>query len=158
MLVDAQDYFDNGEGIVTMCGSTRFYFECMEVQRILTFKNWMVFGCGSYGHSFHKYSKKLYDHDYAIVKILHYRKISQSDSIVIVSDKSCYMGDSTKAELYFAKYYLEIPIFYFDGSNLLGKIEIENYPSYSKPKEKLSDEVLQQMLIEFQKDYGSLGF
>jgi len=34
----AEEWFDSGEGTVTLLGSTKFFFECMEISRQLTFK------------------------------------------------------------------------------------------------------------------------
>jgi hypothetical protein len=111
-------FFSNNQGTVTLCGSTKFFKECMEINRLLTFKGWIVLMCGSWGHSYHKNveNKKT---DYALVKKLHFIKIAKSDAIVVVSDKTNYIGNSTKAEIEFSKY-LDKPTFYFDGENLTG--------------------------------------
>lgn len=48
----ADEFFFKYDGTVTLCGSTQFFFEYLEASRLLTFKNWIVLQCGSYGHSF----------------------------------------------------------------------------------------------------------
>lgn len=161
-MYTAEDYFNQGSGIVTICGSTRFFFEAMECNRILTFKNWMVFMSGSWGHSFHKFDKSEKERNYEIVKKLHFQKILRSQAIVIVTDTSGYIGNSTKAEEAFANYitktvtkaekvftnYSNIPVFYFDGINFSGKTDI-------KPPDLNGDTSL---IDNFAQIYGGLGF
>ena len=130
--MDALTFFSTGSGIVTLCGSTKFFFEAMECNRLLTFHNWIVLQCGSWGHSFNKYSEAT-NTDFKVVKLLHYQKILQSQAIVVVSDSSDYIGSSTRAEIEFA-IWRNIPRFYFDGSKLSGKSanpSIDNLKDYS---------------------------
>lgn len=117
--ISANKFINEGSGKITLCGSTKFFIECMEANRILTFNNWMVYACGSWGHSYHKYAKVDNNHDYAVVKKLHFLKILESQAIVVVFDKSKYIGESTKAEIEFAKY-RNIPVFEFDGEGFTG--------------------------------------
>lgn len=112
----ANEFIMSGSGNITLCGSTKFFNEAMEANRILTFNNWMVYACGSWGHSFHKYAKIDDTHDYSVVKKLHFLKIYKSQAIVVVFDKSRYIGDSTKAEIEFA-IQKNIPVFEFDGES-----------------------------------------
>jgi hypothetical protein len=117
-LVTADEFFKQGSGFVTLCGSTKFFTECMEANRQLTFNGWIVLMCGSWGHSYHKDVENT-NTDYAKVKKLHYHKILESQAVVVVYDKSSYMGDSTRAEIDFA-FRRDIPIFYFDGKEFTG--------------------------------------
>lgn len=146
-MYSAEEYFDQGSGIVTICGSTRFFFEAMEVNRILTFKNWMVFMCGSWGHSFHKFDQSMIERDYEVVKKLHFQKILESQAIVVVSDLSRYVGSSTSAEVGFAEY-RNIPVFHFDGKQFYGE-------TTRIPLDKLKDTSL---IDEFAEKHGGLGF
>lgn len=116
--ISAQQYFEEGSGMVTLCGSTRFFEQCMEVNRILTFCNWTVLMCGSWGHSYHKDSNDL-NRDYSAVKRLHFHKILESDAIVVVTDSTLYYGESTTEEIAFAKSRNK-PIFSYDGESLSG--------------------------------------
>ncbi|MFM6138210.1 MAG: hypothetical protein ACKPCP_29400 [Sphaerospermopsis kisseleviana] len=118
----AYHFFNSGNGVVTLCGSTKFFTECMEINRRLTFHGWIVLMCGSWGHSYHKNREGHTGADYEKIKILHYKKILISNAIVVVSDKSGYIGNSTKAEIEFCKQ-KDIPIFYFDGEYLTGETE-----------------------------------
>lgn len=111
--ISANQYFEQGSGIVTLCGSTRFFAECMEANRQLTFKNWIVLMCGSWEHSYHKEAEPL-DRDYSLIKNLHFHKIMESDAIVVVSDSSLYYGESTTEEIAFAKHRNKA-VFYYDG-------------------------------------------
>lgn len=124
--ISARQYFHNGSGMVTLCGSTRFFAECMEANRLLTFDNWVVLMCGSWGHSYHKDSEDL-TRDYSTVKRLHFQKILESDAIVVVSDKSLYYGESTTEEIAFAKHRNK-PVFYYDGESLSGWSAIDKIP------------------------------
>lgn len=146
-MYSAEEYLNQGSGIVTLCGSTRFFFEAMECNRILTFKNWMVFMCGSWGHSFHKYDGAEHERDFSQVKKLHFHKILESQAIIVVSDASGYIGSSTKAEIDFAEY-RSIPVFYFDGKSFSGGTTI-------KPPDFNADTSL---IDEFAEKHGGLGF
>ena len=115
--IDIQKYFAYNTGVVTLIGSTKFFNESMEVNRRLTFQGWIVLQCGSWGHSFHRYAAPLPDHSYDMVKKLHYIKMAVSDCVVVVTDGSYYMGDSTRRELTFALD-MNLPVAVFDGDAL----------------------------------------
>ena len=122
--MDAQEFISKGSGVITLCGSTKYFFEVMEANRLLTFDNWIVLMCGSWGHSYHKYVLNT-NTDYSTVKKLHYYKILQSNAIIVVTDSTHYYGESTKAEIKFAEF-IAIPVFFFDGSKFFGSTE-DNY-------------------------------
>lgn len=82
--------------------------------------------CGSWGHSYHKEAEPL-DRDYSLVKKLHFHKILESDSIVVVSDSSGYFGESTTEEIAFA-HHRNIPVFYFNGEIFSGWELVERIP------------------------------
>lgn len=115
--LSAEEYFERGSGIVTLCGSTRFFTQCIEANRILTFQSWIVLMCGSWGHSYHKDAEPL-DHDYSTIKKLHFHKICESDVIVVVTDSTLYYGESTTEEIAFAKHRNK-PVFYYNGEHFL---------------------------------------
>ncbi len=119
-FLTVDEYLEKNSGTVCLCGSTRFFFEAIEANRRLTFNNWIVLQCGSWGHAFHKYVESS-GINYETVKKLHFYKILKSDLIVVVSDKTQYMGDSTKKELEFARY-LKLPIIYFNGDKFFGEL------------------------------------
>jgi hypothetical protein len=118
MTITALDFLYSNDGTATLCGSTRFFFEAMEANRRLTHLNWLVFQCGNWGHSFHKYREN--GGDYQSVKRLHFHKIYQSDIVVVVTDVTSYIGKSTNLEIEYADY-LEKPILTFDGDKFGGE-------------------------------------
>ena len=144
----AYNFFNGGNGVVTLCGSTKFFTECMEINRRLTFDGWIVLMCGSWGHSYHKDLEGNSGINYENVKTLHYKKMLMSQAIVVVTDKSSYIGSSTKAEIEFCKK-KNIPIFYFDGECLTGESEI-------KPPNQLNQ--FDSIINDYVENGGSLGF
>jgi hypothetical protein len=147
-ILTADEWFTNGKGVVTLCGSTKFFVQCMEANRQLTFKGWMVLMCGSWGHSYHKDLEGNSGADYEAVKTLHFKKILSSNAIVVVTDGTHYMGESTRAEITFAKFY-NLPIFYFDGGRFTGKTVVES-------KDRLAECDL--FIVDYLNRGGSLGF
>jgi hypothetical protein len=145
-VFSAHNFFNDGQGIVSLCGSTKFFIECMELNKRLTFQGWVVLMCGSWGHSYHKYVEST-NTDYSKVKKLHFIKILQSQAIVVVSDKSGYIGSSTKAEIEFAKHQ-NIPIFYFDGEDLTGETEVKSPSNF----------LMENSIIDNFAKTNSLGF
>lgn len=65
-----EDYLKSSPTKIALCGSTRFFSDYAEVNRMLTFLGWTVLSCGSFGHSFHKG----YDNDTPLerIKALHF--------------------------------------------------------------------------------------
>lgn len=139
-IYSAHNFFTNGKGTVTLCGSTKYFEQCMEINRRMTFQGWVVLMCGSWGHSYHKNAPNDGNHDYSKVKKLHFTKMLISDAIIIVSDKTGYYGDSTKAEIKFAEYH-KIPVFYFDGEYLTGETTVKPYDSFSGCLQRLDEYV-----------------
>jgi hypothetical protein len=141
-LIYAYEFFTHGTGIVTLCGSTKFFTECMEINKRLTFDGWIVLQCGFWGHSYHKYSEGNKSLNISTVKNLHFCKILKSDAIVVVYDKSQYVGSSTIAEITFSKHH-GIPVFYFDGEFLTGstnKKTVDRLTSYASQLKTYTEE------------------
>lgn len=116
--VSAQQFIKAGTGIVTICGSTRFFDNVMECNKELTLNGWLVFMCGFWGNGIHK-GLTFTEDEMSFVKLLHFHKILQSKMIVVVTDKTGYYGDSTREEIAFANDH-NIPVFYFDGELFSG--------------------------------------
>jgi hypothetical protein len=143
----ATNFLSISRGVVTLCGSTKYFEQCMEANRQLTFAGWVVLMCGSWGHSYHK-ERESQGVDYSEVKKLHFVKILLSGAIVVVSDSSGYYGESTKAEIAFAEYH-NIPVFYFDGREFTGSTE-------ANPKDDLE---AAREFVDYYKEAGhSLDF
>jgi hypothetical protein len=104
--------------VVTLCGSTKFKDEFLEVQKRLTLSKHIVISVGLFGHSGDDEAwaegtkEMLYD--------MHKRKIDMADSIFVI-DVNGYIGESTKKEIEYAKskgkyiYFYSTPEVYFDN-------------------------------------------
>lgn len=93
--------------VVTLCGSTRFKEEFMEVQKRLTLEGNIVISVGLFGHSGDQEvwenmdegtltkTKEMFDD-------MHKRKIDMADSIYVINVGG-YIGESTRSEIEYAK-------------------------------------------------------
>ena len=89
------------KGIITLCGSTRFYETFLEVNNKLTAKGYIVLSIGvikSKAVMLNKSDTELKK----MIDLLHREKISMSDSIFVI-DVDGYIGESTKGEIEFAE-------------------------------------------------------
>lgn len=89
-----------GYKIITLCGSTKFKEDFMEVQKKLTLKGDIVISVGLFGHSgdnevWSEGTKEMLDN-------MHKRKIDMADEIFVIN-KNGYIGSSTKSEIEYAK-------------------------------------------------------
>lgn len=92
--------------VITLCGSTRFKKEFMEVQKRLTLEGNIVISVGLFGHSGDEEvwdgmdegtlskTKKMLDD-------MHKRKIDMADEIFVINVGG-YIGDSTRSEIDYA--------------------------------------------------------
>lgn len=94
--------------IITLCGSTKFKQEFLEVQKYFTLMGWIVLSVGLFGHSGDKEAWKYKE----MLDEMHKHKIDLSDAICVIN-KNGYIGQSTQSEIDYAKkhnkviYYLE---------------------------------------------------
>ena len=89
------------KGMITLCGSTRFYETFLEVNNKLTAKGYIVLSIGVVKSKAVMLDKS----DTELEKrldALHREKISMSDSIFVI-DVDGYIGESTKGEIEFAE-------------------------------------------------------
>ena len=82
--------------IVTLCGSTRFKEQFVEVQKRLTLEGCIVISVGLFGHSgdgdvWKPGVKEMLDD-------MHLRKIDMADEIFVINVGG-YIGDSTRREI-----------------------------------------------------------
>ena len=96
-----------GYKVVTLCGSTRFKEEFLDVQKRLTLEGKIVISVGLFGHSGDSevwegmdegtmtQTKKMLDD-------MHKRKIDMADYIFVINVGG-YIGESTKSEIEYAK-------------------------------------------------------
>jgi len=86
--------------IVTLCGSTRFKDEFIEIQKKLTLEGNIVISVGLFGHSgdeevWTNNNKQMLDE-------IHKSKIAMADEIFVIN-KNGYIGESTKSEIEWAE-------------------------------------------------------
>lgn len=93
--------------VITLCGSTRFKDEFMEVQKRLTLEGNIVVSVGLFGHSG---DKEVWDgmdegtlsKTKEMLDDMHKRKIDMADSIYVINVGG-YIGDSTRSEIEYAE-------------------------------------------------------
>ena len=106
LLVNCMDFMEEPAPknrkykVITLCGSTKFKKEFIEVQKQLTLQGNVVISVGLFGHSgdceaFAKSTKEMLDD-------MHKQKIDMADEIFVV-DVDEYVGESTLAEIKYAK-------------------------------------------------------
>ena len=93
--------------VVTLCGSTRFKKEFMEIQKRLSLEGNIVISVGLFGHSGDKKVWESMDEGTLtktkeMLDDMHKRKIDMADSIFVINVGG-YIGDSTKSEIEYAK-------------------------------------------------------
>ena len=90
----------NGFKVITLCGSTRFKEQFLEVQKRLTLEGNIVISVGLFGHSgdnevWNEGTKVMLDR-------MHLAKIDLADEIFVINVGN-YIGDSTRNEIEYAK-------------------------------------------------------
>ncbi|MCR4945243.1 MAG: hypothetical protein K5986_12610 [Clostridium sp.] len=93
--------------VITLCGSTRFKDEFMEVQKILTLEGNIVISVGLFGHSgdlevWENMDEGTLTKTKEMLDDMHKRKIDMADSIFVINVDG-YIGDSTRSEIEYAK-------------------------------------------------------
>ena len=86
--------------VITLCGSTRFKEQFLEVQKRLTLEGNIVISVGLFGHSgddevWTPGTKEMLDD-------MHKRKIDMADGIYVINVGG-YIGQSTRSEIEYAK-------------------------------------------------------
>lgn len=93
--------------VITLCGSTRFKKEFIEVQKRLTLEGNIVISVGLFGHSG---DQEVWDgmdegtrsKTKVMLDDMHKRKIDMADGIFVVNVGG-YIGESTRSEIAYAK-------------------------------------------------------
>ena len=93
--------------VITLCGSTRFKKEFMEVQKRLTLEGNIVISVGLFGHSgddevWDGMDEGTVSKTKEMLDDMHKRKIDMADSIYVINVGG-YIGDSTRSEIVYAK-------------------------------------------------------
>ena len=92
--------------IITLCGSTRFKDEFMEVNKQLTLKGNIVISVGLFGHSgdqevWENMDEGTLTRTKEMLDDMHKRKIDLADEIFVINVDG-YIGESTKSEIAYA--------------------------------------------------------
>ena len=92
--------------VITLCGSTRFKNEYIEVQKRLTLDGNIVLSVGLFGHSGDSEVWENMDEGTLIktkemLDDMHKRKIDMADEIFVINVGG-YIGDSTQSEIEYA--------------------------------------------------------
>ena len=90
----------NGFNVITLCGSTRFKEQFVEVQKRLTLEGNIVISVGLFGHAGDVEAFK--DETKAMLDRQHLAKIDLADEIFVINVDN-YIGDSTRNEIAYAK-------------------------------------------------------
>ncbi len=93
--------------VVTLCGSTRFKEQFLEVQKRLTLEGKIVISVGLFGHSgdsevWDGMDEGMLSKTKEMLDDMHKRKIDIADSIFVINVGG-YIGDSTRSEIEYAK-------------------------------------------------------
>ena len=86
--------------VITLCGSTRFKEQFLEVQKRLTLEGNIVISVGLFGHSGD--DEVWAEGTKAMLDDMHKRKIDMADTIYVINVGG-YIGDSTRSEIDYAK-------------------------------------------------------
>ena len=85
--------------VITLCGSTRFKDEFIEMQKRLSLQGNIVISVGLFGHSGDK--EVWQDGVKEMLDDMHKRKIDMADSIYVINVGG-YIGSSTRSEIEYA--------------------------------------------------------
>lgn len=87
--------------VITLCGSTRFKEEFLQVQKQLTLEGNIVISVGMFGHTDGEFENVITPEIKVMLDDIHKRKIDMSDEIYVIN-KNGYIGESTKGEIEYA--------------------------------------------------------
>ena len=93
--------------VITLCGSTRFKNEFMEVQKRLTLEENIVISVGLFGHSgdnevWENMDEGTLTKTKEMLDDMHKRKIDMADEIFVINGGG-YIGSSTRSEIEYAQ-------------------------------------------------------
>ena len=92
--------------VITLCGSTRFKDEFLELQKRLTLEGNIVISVGLFGHSgdsevWENMDEGTLTKTKAMLDDMHKRKIDMADEIYVIN-LGGYIGESTRSEIDYA--------------------------------------------------------
>ena len=86
--------------VITLCGSTRFKEQFIEIQKKLTLEGNIVISVGAFGHCGD--NEVWAEGTKAMLNCMHLAKIDLADEIFVINVDN-YIGDSTRNEIEYAK-------------------------------------------------------
>jgi hypothetical protein len=86
--------------VITLCGSTKFKEQYLEVQKRLTLEGNIVISVGLFGHSGD--DEVWTEGTKAMLDDMHKRKIDMADEIFVINVGG-YIGESTRGEIAYAR-------------------------------------------------------
>ena len=86
--------------VITLCGSTRFKEQFIEIQKKLTLEGNIVISVGAFGHCGD--NEVWTEGKKAMLDRMHLAKIDLADEIFVINVDN-YIGDSTRNEIEYAK-------------------------------------------------------
>lgn len=87
--------------VITLCGSTKFKDEFLQVQKELTLKGNIVISVGLFGHADGEFGNTITPEIKIMLDDIHKRKIDMADEIFVIN-KGGYIGESTRSEIGYA--------------------------------------------------------
>lgn len=99
--------------IITICGSTKFKNEMLNVASELTLNGNIVLMPFVFAHC----GDKITDRQKSLLVKLHFEKIQMSDAIYVVNINN-YIGESTRNEIKYAKKLGKIIVYLEDGTSI----------------------------------------
>ena len=105
--------------VVTLCGSTRFKEQFMDVQKRLTLAGYIVISVGLFGHAgdqevWDGMDEGTLSKTKELLDDMHKRKIDMADEIYVINVGG-YIGDSTRSEIQYAEEHGKPVRYYEDG-------------------------------------------
>lgn len=98
-------------GIICLCGSTKFYKLFDEVNYWLTIRNYIVLSIGCHSQSDFSLGIEETEANKTMLDRLHKEKVAMADAILVL-DKNAYVGESTRSEIEYAQK-LGKPVYYY---------------------------------------------
>ena len=123
--------------VITLCGSTRFKDEFLQVQKELTLQGNIVISVGLFGHAgdfevWENMNEGTLTKTKEMLDDMHKRKIDMADEIFVINVGG-YIGDSTKSEIEYAKEHDKI-VRYLENNlnrdNINNVISLDEYKNY----------------------------
>ena len=105
--------------VVTLCGSTRFKEQFMDVQKRLTLAGYIVISVGLFGHAgdqevWDGMDEGTLSKTKEMLDDMYKRKIDMADEIYVINVGG-YIGDSTRSEIQYAEEHGKPVRYYEDG-------------------------------------------